>query len=424
MFTNIKKDSTDPRIYTFTLDESHVTWANTLRRIMLTGVETVAFRSSDNNEVASDIIVEHNDTPMTNQTLAHRISLLPINIKDPLKWKSEDFTFRLNVVNDSNDNMDVVAGQFEIYQKNSEGEDVKIRTDAFFPPNKQTGETALIAVLKPRSIGSKSATGEKITLSAHATIGTGRENAAFIPVSQCSYTYSRDNNEERIKSAFEKWLINHKKVNPRSLDNEDMAEKKQMYIREFNTMEIARVYKVNEHGEPHSFDFVVESIGILDVPYIVRRACEVAEAMCARYVNVDTGALPDEVTISPADSRVIGFDFVFRGHDHTLGNMLQTWLVEKHVDSGASPAITFAGYKVPHPLRDEMVLRIGVADGKEATARQALAAAARGCVALWRTYRDAWIRSIEPPAIEDSTIVKPATAPRSLRIVRPSVATK
>jgi DNA-directed RNA polymerase subunit L len=415
MFSNIKKDQQDDRIYTFVLEDSHVTWANTLRRIILTGVETVAFRTSDNNETPSDIIVEKNDTPMTNQTLAHRVSLVPIHIKDPLKWKGDDYTFRLNITNNENNIIDVNAGQFEVWKTNDDGEDIRVPTEQFFPPNKETRETPLIAVLKPRSIGSKSSTGETLQLTAKATIGTGRENAAFIPTSQCSYVYTRDNDEQRIKEHFDKWLINHKKVNPRSLDNDDMADKKQMYTREFNTMEISRVYKINNKGEPTSFDFTVESIGVLDIPYIVRRACEVAESMCSRYVNIDSGPLPEEVTLSPADSRVIGFDFIFRGHDHTLGNMLQTWLVENHINGSAQPAITFAGYKVPHPLRDEMLLRIGVADGKEATARSAVAAASRACVAIWRQYRDAWVRATgqQTPQVD-----KTAQAPRTLRIVR------
>jgi DNA-directed RNA polymerase alpha subunit len=422
MFKNIKQDPIDKRIYTFVLENSHVTWANTLRRIMLTGIESIAFRTSHDNETDSDILVLKNDTPMTNQTLAHRISLIPIHVKDPLKWKSEDYTFKLDVTNDADKMLDVVAGDFEIWKKSEEdGQDVRVPTDTFFPSHPKTGETPLIAVLKPRSIGSKSTTGETLSLTAHATVGTGRENAIFIPVSQCVYTYTRDNDETRIKEHFEKWLINHKKVNPRTLDADDMTEKKAMYKREFDTMEIARVYLVNEKGEPTSFDFSVESVGVLDTPYIIQRAFEVAEAMCSRYVNVNTGPLPEEVTLSPADSRVIGFDFIFRGHDHTLGNMLQTWLVENHVEGDAQPAVTYAGYKVPHPLRDEMLLRIGVADGKESTAREALAAAARGCVGLWRSYRAAWMSSLGTAPITVKTAA-PVSAPRTLRIVRSAVA--
>ena len=78
-FLNVTQQ--DDRTYTFTLEGSHVTYANTLRRLMLTGVETVAFRS-DMTPTGSttDVAVKRNDTPMTNEMLADRIGLLPIHI--------------------------------------------------------------------------------------------------------------------------------------------------------------------------------------------------------------------------------------------------------------------------------------------------------------------------------------------------------
>jgi DNA-directed RNA polymerase subunit L len=118
--------------------------------------------------------------------------------------------------------------------------------------------------------------------------------------------------------------------------------------------------------------------------------------MVARYANIDTADLASlpEVTISAADSRLLGVDFLFKGHDHTLGNMLQTWLVENHLSamegSGKTP-VTYAGYVIPHPLRDEMLLRIGVADGKAATARKALAEACAGCAEMFRQLKISWI---------------------------------
>jgi DNA-directed RNA polymerase subunit L len=154
--------------------------------------------------------------------------------------------------------------------------------------------------------------------------------------------------------------------------------------------------KENEKGEPYSFDFVVESIGVLDPAYIVRRACEVGEAMVSRYVNIHTAgnALPEELTIVPTtDCDMIGYDFLLKGHDHTLGNLLQTWLAENHMDVPAGSEkvhISFAGYAVPHPLRDEMVVRIGVDDGKEETARRAFAQACKGCAEMFGTLRAEW----------------------------------
>ena len=275
-----------------------------------------------------------------------------------------------------------------------------VPTSTFFPPHPITHDTALIATFP---VGSD----QKIELTARATIGNGREHARFMPVSQCSYVYTLDTDEERRQELFEKWLLDAKKVTYDAAEAD--SEKIKALRREYETMEIARCYLRDENGEPYSFDFTVETVGVLDVPYIVRRACEVGEAMVGRYVNVEAGTLPEELTIGPADGRIIGFDFLFRGHDHTLGNLLQTWMVANLIDGSAEPKITFAGYKVPHPLRDEMVLRIGVADGNQATARLALAKACRGCVEIFRGLRASW-EGVTGTAQPASNLVRRAAA--------------
>jgi DNA-directed RNA polymerase subunit L len=82
-----------------------------------------------------------------------------------------------------------------------------------------------------------------------------------------------------------------------------------------------------------------------------------------------------------------GFDFVFQREDHTLGNLLQTWMEQNLMDT---EQITFVGYKVPHPLRDEMVLRVGVDSGKDTDARAAVAKAARECAQMFRNWSGQW----------------------------------
>jgi DNA-directed RNA polymerase subunit L len=386
MFENIQQR--DNRTVTFTLTPFHVTYANTLRRVIVSGVETVAFRADMTDKGStSDVTVIKNYTPMTNEMLADRVGLIPLHVRDPLTWDPDRYSFRLNAENNTDSPIDVVAANIEVLEKRPDADEpVPVPTEQFFPPNPLTKDTALIAVLRGK-IGT-AITGESLSLTAKATVGSGRQHARYIPVSQCSYEYTRDSNPDRIKEYFNDWLVKSKKVAPDTL--QEGSEKKTALEREFNTMAIARCYRVDERGEPNSFDFTIESVGVLPVSYIVDRACQLIEDMCNRYANVKSGQLPEELTILPAANRLVGFDFIFRGHDHTLGNMLQTWLVDNHIQGDIEPKITYAGYYLPHNLRDEMVLRIGVEDGQEATARAALAAAARGCAAYFKTVRDEW----------------------------------
>jgi DNA-directed RNA polymerase subunit L/DNA-directed RNA polymerase alpha subunit len=388
-FENLKK--VDYRTYSFTLSPAHVSYANTLRRLILTGVESVAFRSNmTSTGTTTDVVVKKNDTPMTNEMLADRIGLLPINVTEPLKWNADKYIFKLNKTGSKDNITYVTLGDFNVYEikpsaDGTEGgvEEVSVPSELFFPPNPITGQTCLIASLQP----GQGNTQQTIEIMAKATKGTGREHARFCPVSQCSYEYTPDSDPVRIEEMFNKWLVVAKKVSS-SVDK--ASERYAELRREFNTMQIKRCYKINEKQEPYSFDFTVESVGVLSVPYIIERACEVGENMCSRYVNIDKGDIPSEITISAANSRIIGYDFLIRGHDHTLGNLLQTWLVENHIEGESNPKITYAGYSVPHPLRDEMILRIGVEDGEEMTARKAFAEAAKGCVNMFQQLRVAW----------------------------------
>lgn len=375
-----------PNDMTFTLSPTHVTYANTLRRAVLTLVESVAFRADiDEKGGTTDVKITKNSTPMSNEMLAHRIGLVPIYVPQPLTWKPDEYTFEINIKNEDANPRDVCAGDIIVKKKGKGDEEPTIiPSKEFFPPNRITGDTSLLTVLKGKH-GTQSA--EELVCTMKATIGTGREHARFIPVSQCSYSYTIDETPERQKRVFQDWLASHKKVNLTEL--EANPERKGELEREYKTMEIARCFKQNENGEPYSFDFTIESVGMLSPDYIVARALDTLQAKCLQYAGVDKGDLPTNVEIHPADAKMRGYDFIFKGEDHTLGNLFQTYMDQNLM---ASKELTFVGYKVPHPLRDEMVLREGISaeDKTQIPARQMLAQAAKGCAEMFRAWRSAW----------------------------------
>jgi DNA-directed RNA polymerase II subunit RPB3 len=411
VFKNFKQES--KTVITFQLHPTDVAYANTLRRVILTEVETVAFRSTILEDgTTSDIKISKNSTPMSNEMLAHRIGLLPIHVSNPLEWKPDEYSFSLSVVNDSANPIDVVAADIKVSKNRGPNEDpLPIPSTEFFHLDTHSKETALIAVLKGR-IGTQEP--ESLAFEAKATLGVGRENAQFNPVSQCSYSYTLDKNADRINEHYEKWLSTYKKMSSKDLEANPI--KKEELQREFNTMEIARCYVVDERNEANSFDFTVETVGVLDPIYCIARALQVLQEKAMYYASIDAGDLPETVSVRPADARMTGFDFTFKNEDHTLGNMFQTWMEKNLIDSSE---ITYVGYKVPHPLKDEMLIRIAVADGKELTARTALSKAARGCVALFKKWATDWEAAAGSMAARPSDSVRAAMKFRSLREAAP-----
>ena len=104
---------------------------------------------------------------------------------------------------------------------------------------------------------------------------------------------------------------------------------------------------------------------------------------------MNVGDLPEGLKIVPADAAMQGFDFLFTGEDHTLGNLLSTYIEQNLMQEDS--LVSFIGYKVPHPLRDEMLLRVGVEkDGQQISARAVVSQAAKGCADLFGAWRAAW----------------------------------
>ena len=389
MFQDIK--SLGDRRLQFTLGPTNYPYANTLRRAIMTLVPGVGFRSDPPGVVIadSDIKILHNDShTQPNELLAHRISLIPIHGVDALKWDPSKYVFRLNVQNDNAEPRDVMAGDIQVLERRQAADMseslIEVPNRTFFVPHPLTRDTCLITSLP----GKRTATAPSLQVEMRATVGIGREHARFIPTCQASYGYTLDVNTERRNAYFEKWLVRSKNVEPESLKQDETRRGE--LDREFKTMEIQRIYKVDEKGEPNSFDFQIESIGPMAPRAIVERALIGLSAMCTPFTGLDSGDLPDFISTVPSDAQLTGFDFIIKNQDHTFGNMLQTWLSDNHVEGEATPRLTFVGYKIPHPLKDEMLLRIGVEDGNELTARAAIAAAARGCKGLFESWLQVW----------------------------------
>jgi len=322
-------------------------------------------------------------------------------LADPATFDPTHYEFVLNKENTTKDMMDVYASDFQVFMKNPKNPleaPVQIPTAQFFPPDPITGETVLITRLRPQ--WNRSAPNEQIQLKAKAAVSTGQENIRWSPVSQCSYEYTRDTNEEHLEDVFTNWLLNTKKIaKVTDISEEKLAELK----REFNTMEVQRCYLTDERGDPTDFTFYIESVGTQTIPQIVASALLNAEALVRKYEDMDA-TLPKNVVVQQGDARFPCVDIVFTDESHTLGNLLETYLVENHVDGTSQPRITYAGYKVPHPLRPEMFVRIGVetdggdADQEQRVARLAIATVCRQLRDGFRTAQATWANLFAKPS--------------------------
>jgi len=391
---------------TFRLENTNITMANVVRRCILSHTPSVAFRTEPADK--SDVVISVNTSGLPHEMVAHRIGMLPVRA-NPVGFDPELYEFRLDVENKTSKSIDVCASDIEVWKRNPDApleEPVKQNTADFFPPDPVTGDTALIVELGPQ--WNPSAPNQRLAFTAKASVSIGAENSRWSPVSVCAYGYTLDPSPEKIQAVKTKWLRNTKKIyvregmpkeeqeklDPKAVKWEDMDGDKQAALtREFNTMEIARCYKMDERGEPNDFTFTIESVGIQPIPAIVQAGLAALEAIAKQYSNMDT-TMADNVTLTMGDARFPCVDVHFKDEGHTLGNLLETLLIDDHVAGTVEPHVTYAGYKVPHPLRKEMFVRIGFPEGdsevQQQTARSVIAVVCRKIIQEARALQQSW----------------------------------
>ena len=399
MFINYVEDESAPLLFSktrgirgkFEMVNTNVTMANTLRRAILTLTPSVGFRTEPYER--SNVVITTNTTPLVNEMIAHRIGMIPIHA-NPVGFDPDLYEFVIDKINDDKVNdkkeiIDVCAADFKVYKKNPDNlleAPVLVPTEDFFPPDPITGETVLITRLRPQ--WNPSAPKEHLVLKAKASISTGAENIRWSPVSQASYEYTRDTDPAHLDAVFGEWLAKTKKITDSSAVTEELK-------REFETMEIQRCYLTDAKGNPNHFTFHLESIGVQPIPDIVRSAIAACESLVRKYQDMD-GTVPENVRIQQGDTRYPSIDIVFTNEGHTLGNLLETVIVERNVDGGDSPKVNYVGYKVPHPLRPEMFVRIALEDTitdpeiQKNMARLAIANACKYLIETFRSMQSSW----------------------------------
>jgi len=374
------------RIGTFTLSDTSMTVANTLRRCILTETQSVGFRADLTNAADPGITIRKNTSVIFNEMLAHRLTLLPLGVVRVSEFTPANYECVLRVKNEEAGPIGtaavryVTAADFIVRQRQEDGSFADLpaaAAAALFPANPITTDTALVVTLRPQ--WNPEQPPEEIDLTAVPIIGTGRDFMGFSPVSQCSFGNTIDADPVRQEQFFNEWMRDFKKIEDPTAVSPEQVEK---HRREWRTMAVQRCFLVNERGEPNSFDFTVESVGIRPVKDIVTEGIAAVVKLLDPYTVAETPATDIGIRTQPVDSRMNGIDIIFEGQEHTLGALLQAVLTETYLDNDAPDSpITYAGYKIGHPLKREMSLRIGIREGVVAepatVARQVIVEAAR-----------------------------------------------
>ena len=96
----------------FTLSEVNVSIANALRRIILSEIPIVVFRVSPSDKNKCSVIA--NTCGLNNEIIKHRLSCIPIHIKDVDTFPIKNYIMELNVQNNTDTTIYVTSNDFVI----------------------------------------------------------------------------------------------------------------------------------------------------------------------------------------------------------------------------------------------------------------------------------------------------------------------
>jgi len=199
---DIKSDIRDDELK-FTLSDVNVSIANAIRRIILTDIPIVVFRVSPNDK--NKCTIYDNTCGLNNEIVKHRLSCIPIHIKDVTEFPLKNYIMELNVQNNSDTSIYVTTKDFVVKDKITDKPLPQDKIREIFPPNDLTGDFIDFVKLKPKP--SEELPGKIINLVCEFDIGTAKEDGAYNVVSTCSYGNTIDEavQEAELQKLKQKW---------------------------------------------------------------------------------------------------------------------------------------------------------------------------------------------------------------------------
>ena len=171
----------------FTIDRINVSLANALRRVILSDISTIVFRTTPHAESKSSITV--NTTRLHNQILNQRLSCIPIHITDT-DFPFKDYAVEVAVSADASEIRYVTTKDFKLKNKTTGKYLTDVKVHEIFPPNPITGDYIEFARLLPKM--SEYGEGEQLAMTCDLDIGIAREDGAFNVVCTCAYSMTMD----------------------------------------------------------------------------------------------------------------------------------------------------------------------------------------------------------------------------------------
>ena len=318
----------------FTLSGVNVSIANALRRILLSEIPMVVFRISPNEK--NKCTIAANTCGLNNEIVKHRLSCIPIHIKDVEDFPLKNYLMSLSVENNTDTTMIVTSKDFVIYDTVSNKPLPEDKIREIFPANDLTGDFIDFVRLKPKS--AEELQPKKIVLTCEFDIGTAKEDGAFNAVSTCSYgnTIDEATQEAKLQQLKQKWKDEGKKESEVEFEAAN-----------WKLLEGKRIFKKD------SFDFTIQTVGVYTNAELLVMACKI---MIEKLDRLDTIIEQDNLHVKVAETTMQNsFDITLDNEDYTIGKVIEYFLLTMFYEK---KILTFCGFKMLHPHDPFSLIRV------------------------------------------------------------------
>jgi DNA-directed RNA polymerase subunit L len=363
----------------FTLQNVHYSIANSIRRSLISMIPTIGFvghcNSAIDNYMPTTIKVHHNNTYLNNDIIIQRFSCIPLHIPDVDSFDCEDYEFVLDEYNNTNELKTVHTGHIKIKQISTNSFLSEKDTRKIFPANPLTGDFIPIVKLKPKymmnieqlkevqdeisknyKIPVQDLIGLKVTATCIKYNAFYEGYGSFSPVAMSVYGNTLD--EEKVKAGLveyaRQYRENEKTMGFNPLTDDQIKQK-------FIVNESARYFKTDDYDEPNSFDFKVESQGVIPPLVIVERGIQSLINMIDNFIiNLDNRN-DKFIEVKPLLNIGNGFEIIVKNEDDTLGNLVHCYLSRMFADFSLDPEdrmLESITYHKTHPTEKKIIFNI------------------------------------------------------------------
>ena len=341
-FKNFVLDNETLNFEVFGLNPS---FCNALRRIMISEIETLGFRSS--YDESSDIKIEVNTSELHNEFLGHRLSLLPIHYspKDIKNYVKDKYDFIIDVINKGNEPLDVTTKDIKIMDKTTGKYLSEVEALNFFPPNPITNDFILINTLNHNQV--EGMEGEEVKIIMKGDKSIGKEHSRYTPT--CVSVFVNKIDEAKLATVFKEKMSQREDT----LTSEEIKSE----AKSFRLGEGERHYYIDEEGEPNVFEFTIESDRRIPPHIILYKSLFVLEEKINKFkINLNN---EEVVTFKNSDCIMNSYDVIVKNEDYTLGYIIQKYVYQLY-QMKEPKDIKYISTDVPHPLENKLAFRISL----------------------------------------------------------------